>query len=106
MSEKNASISIEEANILLKIPETNELLIDTKMKVKMVLFLIKHYLMNFKEVKIIAEGESIGKALTASQTLKRENIAEIKNLETDLVDEEKKNIPKIIIILTPKKKLS
>ena len=106
MNEKNASISIEEANILLKIPETNELEIDHKMKVKMVLFLIKHYLMNFKEVNISAVGESIGKALCAAQTLKRENIAEIKHLETDLLGEGKMSMPKIIIVLTPRKKLS
>ena len=107
MNENNASISLEEANILLKTPENNQIEIDQKMKLKMVLFMIKNHLMSFKEVIVTAVGTSIGKTLSASQLLTEENYADIKNIFTDLEGEdEKRPLPKVVITLAPKKKLS
>lgn len=106
MQEKNAAISTEEARDLFKTPTSNLIEVDVNVKVKMLLFDIKNKLMHFDEVKMIAHGKSIGKALSASQLLVEENVAEIISLKTDLEGEEPRYKPVATISLKPRKKLS
>lgn len=66
MKEKNAAISKEQAEMLLKKPETNRIEVTNEVQMKLLLLDIQNRLIHFEEVVIKSIGKSIGKALSAA----------------------------------------
>ena len=92
--------------MLMKKPKTNTILVKPDMKVKMLLFSIKNHLMHYKEVHLEAVGRAIGKALSASKLLEEEKVGTIEKLNTDLIGEERKYSPKVLVTLAKVRKLN
>ena len=97
--EINATLTKEEAEIIMKIPKDNYLNVPIEMRPKILVFLIKNYLLHHKEVKIDAMGQAINSACTATKILSDEKYLNIDKIETDLVEEPKYG-PKISFLVS------
>ena len=61
----NAAISKEQAEMLIKRPDTNKIVIEEDFKMQMLQYDIKRRLINFDSVEIVCSGKLIGKTLCA-----------------------------------------
>ena len=65
MQDNNAAISAEEAQLLLKTPESNTINVSQEVSMKFLVLSIKQYLMTFNEVHLESVGTTVGKTLSA-----------------------------------------
>ena len=99
LSEINATLTKEEAELVFRTPKDNLLVLGPDMKPKIVVFMIKNYLLHYNEVRVEGFGPSISAACTAAKILADEKALTIDKIETDLVEEPKYG-PKVNLVVT------
>ena len=88
-SEINATLTKEEAELVFRSPKDNILVLGPEMKPKIVVFMIKNYLLYHNEIRIEGFGSSISSACTAAKILADEKTLTIDRIETELTEEPK-----------------
>lgn len=99
LGEINATLTKEEAELVFRTPKDNRLVVGPEMKPKVVVFIIKNYLLYHNEVKLEGFGPSISAVCTAAKILADEKVLTIDRIETDLAEEPHYG-PKITLIVT------